>query len=96
MLNSRSVQASQMARAAGGKASIAAIESDLKVLQARMRLDERRNEQSVQQVRLDLMTDKMMREMAVSMSNLASNKLKRAVKLVHDGTIGKVKEVHSW
>jgi HlyD family secretion protein len=66
------------------KASIAAIESDLKVLQARMRLDERRNEQSVQQVRLDLMTDKMDLVIAVSMSNLASNKLKRAVKLVHD------------
>src|SRR5436190_3238038 len=65
------------------KASIAAIESDLKVLQARMRLDERRNEQQVQQLRLDLFSDRMMRDIAFAMSNLASNKLKRTVKLVN-------------
>ena len=66
------------------KTSIAAIESDLKVLRARMRLDETRNQQSVQQLKLDLFSDRMMREMAVSMLTLSSNKLKRTAKLVNN------------
>ncbi|HKQ36795.1 MAG TPA: hypothetical protein VJ063_01885 [Verrucomicrobiae bacterium] len=64
------------------KASIAAIESDLKVLQARMRLDERRNEQSVQQLQIDLYKEQLLLKVALSQLGLSSNQLNRAVTLV--------------
>lgn len=66
------------------KASIAAVEADLKVLRARMRLDESRNEQSVQQMRMDLLEEKLLLRVALAMSNVTSNKLKRTLKLVND------------
>ena len=64
------------------KATIASIESDLKVLRARMRLDERRNEQSVLQLKMDLLQEKLLLRTAMALLNVATNKLKRAEKLV--------------
>ena len=64
------------------KATIAAAEADLKVIQARMRLDERRNDQNVQQMRVDLWQEKLLLRTAMVNSNVAWTKLKRAQKLI--------------
>lgn len=56
-------------------ASIASIQSDLKVMRARMFLDEKRNEQSALQLRLDLAEDRMLRDVAIAAMILASNTL---------------------
>jgi len=68
------------------KATIATIEADLKVLQARMRLDERRNEQSLQQLHWDLLNERLARDLAVSQIKVASNKMARA-QLLFDGRL---------
>ena len=67
------------------KAAMASIQSDLKVLRARMRLDENRNQQSLQQMRMDLLDERMLREVAFASLRLASNLLKQSEALANQG-----------
>jgi multidrug resistance efflux pump len=67
------------------KASLAAVESDLKVLQARIRLDEIRNAQSSQQWQLDLLREQVALELAKVNLIVASNTLYQSEYLHKEG-----------
>ena len=67
------------------KASLAAVQSDLKLLQAQMRMDERRVDQSYQQLRLDILREQVDLELARGQSIVASNTLNRTEYLVKEG-----------
>lgn len=67
------------------RASVANIQSEFKVLRARMRLDERRNDQNVQQMRLDVYEEKMLRDIAFASLALASNSLRQSQSLFTAG-----------
>src|SRR5688572_4721119 len=67
------------------RASIANIQSEFQVLRARMRLDESRNEQSLQQMRLDLLEEKMLRDLAHAYLSVATNTLNQVQALFNQG-----------
>ncbi len=67
------------------KASLAALQSDLKLLQAQMRLDERRVGQSYQQLTLDILKEEVALELARVQAIVASNTLNRTEYLVKEG-----------
>ena len=63
------------------KASLAEIQSDLMVMRARMRIDEMRNQQSYQQLQLNLLTEEVALEIAHVTAIVASNTLNRTTML---------------
>ena len=67
------------------KASLATVDADLKVLQARMRLDQMRNNQSIQQLKLDLLREQVALAIAQANAVLASNKLNQMEYLAKEG-----------
>jgi multidrug resistance efflux pump len=67
------------------RASLLAVESDLKVLQARIRLDEIRNQQSSQQWQLDLLREEVALELAKVNLIVASNTLYQSEYLHKEG-----------
>src|SRR5688572_8180574 len=72
------------------RASIANVQAEFHVLRARMRLDERRNDQAVQQMRLDLGEEKMLRELAFASLELATNTLNQTEALFNQGLENKL------
>ena len=69
------------------KASLTAVEADLKVLEARMRLDKMRNEQSVQQLTLDWLREQALLELAKVNLGLATSKLTQMEYLAKEGVV---------